>query len=177
MTEFTPEIEKQIGGLKKEIGRQSYFKKEEMKVVDATLNALIDSWRMMLNNKIKPFIVKKMIWDYLESRPKSSKICIELNSSKLGIKTKIGTYKNKKGVESECHYTIHNHYYGSVKKLGKEPVYYDGRFLVDEKYFSIDLEKLMTIQKFNGVYLFEHIFIPILPVEELEEGDLYDIED
>lgn len=155
-----------IIGLKKEIGRQSYFKKEATSVGNETLNALIESWRVMNKHKIN---ITKMIWDYVESLPASSKLYKKVDSSKLGIKTTIGIYKNKQGVESECHYSFNNHYYGSVKKLGKDPVYYEGNFEITKEMFDIDFKELMELPKFNGVYLIDRMFVPKTPVIDSDE--------
>ena len=163
------EIEKVIGGLKKEIGRQSYFKKEATSVGNETLNALVESWRVMKKHKIN---ITKMIWDWVASLPASSKLYKKMDSSKLGIKTTIGIYKNKQGVESECHYTANNHYYGSVKKLGKEPVSYEGNFKITPELFEIDFKELMELPKWNGVYLIDRMFVPKKkPIKVVENYD------
>ena len=43
-------------------------------------------------------------------------------NQKAWFLTTIGDYKNKKGVVSKAHYTKFGKYYGSVKKLGDEPI-------------------------------------------------------
>ena len=55
----------------------------------------------------------------------------------MGIKTIIKDYTNAKGVTKPAHYTQNNRYYGSTHALGKEPVYYDGKFLINREQFAV----------------------------------------
>jgi len=50
------------------------------------------------------------------------------NSEKLGVKTTIATYENKRGVSHLAHYTYNGDYYGKCSELGDEPIYYKGNF-------------------------------------------------
>ena len=75
------------------------------------------------------------IWEYLYVHPKL--FYKALNSKALGIKTVIKDYTNAKGVTKPAHFTQNNRYYGSTHALGKEPVYFDGNFIIDDRRFAV----------------------------------------
>ena len=76
-----------------------------------------------------------------------------MNSKGLGIKTVIKDYTNAKGVTKPAHFTQNNKYYGSTHALGKEPVFYDGKFLINREQFAVVYPKLEEVRTLSDFFV------------------------
>ena len=135
-----------VNSLKGQVSRQVGLKEWESSCKDHTRKALLKSWRYVPVDK-----VEELIWDYLKGAPFS--LWKKCNSELLGVKSTIGEYTNKKGEISQAHFTDNGNYIGSVKKLGEEPVYYEGNFKIRKGTFTIDLTVLPTCENITQLFI------------------------
>lgn len=149
------DIEATLGGVKYQCARQRNLKIATMEREDCLMKTLI----------LSAFTYKdiRFIKHYIDDVSKFQKwaVCVSCNSKVVGLKSRIDTYTNTDGVSHEAHYTIYNHYLGSCKKLGKEPIYYDGNFpYVDFKdCFDIVLPPTPSPEAFKYITL-SHFIVP-----------------
>jgi hypothetical protein len=137
-----------VNSLKGQVSRQVGLKEWESSCKDHTKEALLKSWKYVPVDK-----VEELIWDYLENAPFTMwKKC---NSEAFGIKSTIGEYTNKKGEISKAHFTQNGKYIDSVKKLGEEPIYYEGNFRIKKDKFRIDLTVLPTCENITQLFIIE----------------------
>lgn len=126
--------------LKSQISRQAGLRQYQEVKNDKLTQMLLDSWKC-----IKDFDdLESLAWDYVEG----FLVWKQCNSALLGIKTNLKEQVNKKGEKVLYHYTSNNCYYGTVKQLGTEPVFYDGYFRITRKDFKFNplkLKKAKTI--------------------------------
>ena len=100
---------------------------------------VLKMWKSMYQNDIDIISYTKT---YVKNRPIST--MIRINSERVGVKSTISTYTNKKGIKSLVHFTANGKYIGSVSTLGVKPIYYDGYFNL-KQYIDIlefDIKKL-----------------------------------
>ena len=135
-----------INSLKGEISRQVGLKDWEHKCKDHTTNALLKSWR-----KVPMDNVEELIWDYMKTAPFS--LWKKCNSELLGVRSTIGEYTNKKGEKSQAHFTDNGNYIGSVKKLGEEPIYYEGNFQIRKDTFKVDLKNMCCAENITQLFM------------------------
>jgi hypothetical protein len=124
-----------IVGLKTQVVRQGNLKREAEKDVDLHQQFILKLWR----EGIPVRTLETSIWDYVES---SGGIWYKGKMEKY--KSIIAPYTNQKGDVSQAHYTIHNKYLGSVKKLGEKPISYVGYFEVNKDEFDIDMDMVLN---------------------------------
>ena len=144
-------------GLKTEVKRQVGLKEWEKDVGIHAQNYLVDAWKAMLSAGMEEQVAN-MVWDYCLKSPKQ--LWMKVNSATFGIYSTIGEYVNKKGNKSLAHFTENGHYIGSVAKLGKDPIGYDGNFRLTKERFRLDVTKLATLTQFNGAYSLNILFSP-----------------
>jgi hypothetical protein len=145
-------------GLKTQIKRQVGLKEWQQDVGDHTQTHLVNAWKKLLEVGMEKE-VEEMIWNYCLTSPK--KIWFNVNSAKFGIYTNIGEYENKKGYKSLAHFTENGNYLGSVLKLGREPIGYEGNFLLCKTRFRLNVRKLLTIPQVKGSYALDYLFSPV----------------
>ncbi len=155
-------------GLKTEVKRQVGLKNWEQNIGNYNQTHLVNTWKKILAAGMEEDVVE-MIWNYCLNSPET--IWIKVNSEKFGLKSTIGQYENKKGIKSLAHYTANGCYLGSVLKLGDKPIVYDGNFRLTKKRFSLDITKLPNLTYFNGAYLLQHLFIPIVSSIIIEDDE------
>lgn len=132
--------------LKKEIKRQSTMKQKHKNQTELVFELLLKSLKTLQN----PFETEEILWDYIDKSKENHIIYFKQCDSKdLNIKTTIGDYTNKKGIVSKAHYTFHNKYFGSCKKLGNNPIYYSGNFRIEKERFDIDYNKVFGKEKID----------------------------
>jgi len=129
----------QIQGLKYQVARQVGMKKSAIESLEATQIKLIQSWVLLLKYSNSKSLVQQQIWDYVLDEYTFVK---NVNSSHIGIKSRIAEYTNKKGLVSLAHFTHYGHYLNSVNVLGPDPVFYTGNFQACPEWFVVDFEKL-----------------------------------
>lgn len=141
--ELSPAEIKEIG-LKKQINRQvGYREREEDKNAILT-EMLLESWK----NNTDFDTVESLAWDYVGKFPTWQKH----NSEIFDLKTVIKEVENKKGEKVLYHYTHNNGFVGTVKKLGTEPVFYDGWFRITFEAFEFNKFKLRSAEKIADLF-------------------------
>ncbi len=138
-------------GLKSQIKRQVYKKEWEMEKGLHARDCLIEMWKeyqdcfciLATDARRWETTLEEQIWKYVEKYSFS----IKINSSHFGLKTIIKDYTNAKGETKPAHYTQRGWYYGSIKQLGSEPVFYEGNFEINKTNFKISLDRLCELKK------------------------------
>jgi hypothetical protein len=142
--------------LKTEIARQSGFKKYEEQVGNYNQFNMVKAWQCLAPYNAP--VVETMIWEYITSHP--SGVWWKGESHLLGELTHIAPYTDKKGVSKPAHFSANDHYAGSVKELGDEPMSYTGNFKISPIKFNLNLAKLADLRHMNGAFYMEHLFAP-----------------
>jgi hypothetical protein len=155
--------------LKSQIKRQVYKKEWEEEKGLHTRDCLIEMWKeyqdcfciLAPETHRWETTLEEQIWKYVQKYSFS----IKMNSSHFGLKTIIKDYTNAKGQTKPAHFTQKGCYYGSIKQLGIEPVFYDGYFELNKTNFKISLDRLDALQKIEGPsgdkhYELSAIFVP-----------------
>ena len=143
--------------VKTECARQVGLKKHEEKVAEHAVRCTVDTWKVMYAAGLTEQL-QVLIWKYVVSAPYT--IFKQCDSKIFGVKTVIKPYTTKKGETFLAHFTVYNHYYGKVSKLGEEPIFYTGNFPVSSDRFTLDMTRLPSMQTFNDVYNLSELFVP-----------------
>ena len=155
-------------GLKSQIKRQVGMKDWQKEKGLHAQDGMIEMWKILATDDAERWktTLEEQIWNYVEKYA----LYIHINSSLVGLKTIIKDYKNAQGETKPAHFTQLYHYYGSTKKLGDEPVFYDGYFEINKNQFDISLERLCNLRKTGTLgdvshYPLSTIFVPRRMVE------------
>lgn len=157
-------------GLKTEIARQSSKRQSAEEAKDFYLKLAMSQsvkyWKAIFEDTEEEELAKK-VWKFLD-KMNSQRMPLYIpvdNSKDCGIYTSIKNYTNKQNKTHAAHFTVNNHYLGSVKKLGTKPISYSGNIPVTPNYFAVDLSRLDHVK--GDMYdTFQLLFVPIKKFEE-----------
>ena len=117
-------------GLKREIGRQAFLKRDAQETVGLMNNLFAQSLGAMVG-LVSVEVTDKLVWEYVEI----NHLWWQGDSSKMGIFTSIKDYTNKAGKVSKAHYSDNDCYIRRAK-AGDVPVSYLGRFEIKPETFQ-----------------------------------------
>lgn len=128
-------VDSHIIGLKTQVKRQVGLNAVKAEQIEYVKSCLVQAWISLYKAGSKD--VNFVIWDYIHNNAYS--VSKKIDSKELGLKTIINPYTNRDGQTKPAHFTQRGTYYGSIRALGEEPVYYIGWFHIEPSYFKVEI--------------------------------------
>lgn len=128
-------------GLKKQIAKQSYLKKEAIRQNETFETALLQSWSLLLTH-IGKHALTDIIWNFVETS--SISVTIKIPSHKIGIFSVVKNYTNKHGKTHLAHFSVYGTYLR--KAIEDKPISYPKYVDVKnyKKILDVQMDKIHT---------------------------------
>ena len=136
-------------GLKVQVCRQRNAKEFSEKSHVKTSQVLVHAIKEMYCIDVEKAV--EIVWRNYKDQPE---IWLRMDSRKVGKKSIIKEYINKKGKGHQAHFTQNDKYIGPCSKEGNEPIAYDGYFC-----FAHD-ELWVNSDKIPGMNFVEDVLSP-----------------
>ena len=150
--------EVRVAGLKQAIGKQSNLKKCAVAQLDQMNELFAQSIGEMFELDVATDKITDLIWEYVNI----NKLWWKGDSERLGVRSTIADYTNKKGRTSKAHYTQNGKYLKPAKE-GDVPISYEGNFRVTREKFDFDVYMGFTICPDPSMNIYNHWIIEFFP--------------